>query len=177
MDRAHFDHVLFAVGDATGAAEIVVIGSQALLGSVAAPPESLLRSMEADVFVPGDPAKSDVIDAFLGDGSAFSEAFGYYAHGVGPETLVAPGGWEARLVPFEVSPRGASTRTIVARCLEPHDLVLSKCAAGRERDWDYAWSALDSGVVQLAVLLERLRDLPVPDGTRERIAALLNRPR
>jgi hypothetical protein len=29
----------------------------------------------------------------LGDGSPFHAAFGYYAHGVGPETAKAPAGW------------------------------------------------------------------------------------
>ncbi len=90
-------------------------------------------------------------------------AYGYYAHGVGPETAKAPSGWQERLVKRDVPPRAGSDATIVAWCLEVHDLVLSKCAAGRERDWDYAREALRAQIVGPDVLLARIPDLPVSD--------------
>jgi hypothetical protein len=46
----------------------------------------LLTSQEADIYPLGDPAKSDLIDGTIGELSPFHETFGYYAHGVGPET-------------------------------------------------------------------------------------------
>jgi len=118
-----------------------VIGSQAILGSYERPPEELLHSLEVDIWPLRDPGGADLIDGALGDGSQFHVAFGYYAHGVGPETAKAPAGWRERLVKRDVPPRAGAERTIVAWCLEVHDLVLSKCAAGRERDWDYAGGA------------------------------------
>jgi hypothetical protein len=44
-----------------------------------------------------------------------------------------------------------------------HDLVLSKCAAERERDWHYAREALRALIVDPDVLLARVPDLPVSD--------------
>jgi hypothetical protein len=49
----------------------------------------------------------------------------------------------------------------VAFCLEPHDLILSKLAANRERDWEFARQAIAAGLVDRGVLLERVVDLPV----------------
>jgi len=61
----------------------------------------------------------------------------------------------------DVPLRPGSEGTIVAWCLEVHDLVLSKCAAGRERDWEYAKAALRAQIVDPYVLFARVLDLPV----------------
>ena len=55
-------------------------------------------------------------------------------------------------------------------CLEPHDPVISKYAAGREKDREYVRVAIRNGLVDPAVLLERLAVTAVDPGTRERIA-------
>ncbi len=74
-----------------------------------------------------------------------------------------------------IPPRPRSARTPVALCLEPHDLVLAKCVAGRERDWDFAREALKAGVVNADVLRSRIDDLPVDEQQRAHIRALLAR--
>jgi len=51
--------------------------------------------------------------------------------------------------------------------------VLSKCAASRDRDWDYAAEALKAGIVQADVLLARLPELPVADELRDRVEEML----
>jgi hypothetical protein len=61
----------------------------------------------------------------------------------------------------------------IAYCLELHDLVLAKCAADRERDWDYAQEMLNRELVELDELLGRIGDMPVPAATREHITAML----
>ena len=73
----------------------------------------------------------------------------------------------------DVPPRPGSARTIVAWCLEVHDLVLSKCAAGRERDWDYARAALRAQIVDPVVLRARVPDLPVADEVIAHIETML----
>lgn len=173
MRPADFEHVVAAAAEVTGEDDLVVIGSQAILGSFAQPPEALLQSLEADIYPLRDPASADAIDGALGDGSQFHVAFGYYAHGVDPETAKAPRGWQERLVRREIPRRVASTRTPVAWCLEVHDLVLSKCVAGRQRDWDYAAQALNAGIVEAEVLLGRVPDLPVTDELRRYIERML----
>lgn len=162
MRREDFEHVIAAAAEVSGEREIVVIGSQAILGSVVDPPTELLFSMEADVYPLHDPEKGEAIDASLGDGSFFHGTYGYYAHGVGPETAKAPAGWERRLVPVEIPPRVGQERGALALCLEVHDLVLAKCVAGRERDWEFARTAIEHRLVDLEELFRRLPDLPAP---------------
>lgn len=130
MQRSDFDHIIAAAAEVSGEGELVVIGSQAILGSVDRPPQSMLVSMEVDIYPLHDPPKATEIDASLGDGSQFQSTYGYFAHGVGPETAKAPTGWADRLVRVEVPPRVQQARGAVAFCLELHDLVLSKCVAG-----------------------------------------------
>lgn len=180
MQLDEFMHVVSAVADVTGHDEFVVIGSQAILGTMPEPPASMLESMEADIFALHDPAAADAIDGALGDQSPFHLAHGYYAHGVGRETATPPQGWEERLVRVDVRIRAGPRRgrMVTAWCLEPHDLVLSKLVAGRDRDWDYAKAALKAQVVGGDLLLARLAELPIPAAARSliarRITALLD---
>lgn len=171
MRRADLLHVVHAAATVSGETEIVVVGSQSILGAVAEPPESMLVSMEADVFPLHAPDKAEDIDGALGDGSPFHSAYGYYAHGVGPETAKAPSGWDQRLVRVEVPQRAVSKVRAVALCLEPHDLVLAKLAAGRARDWDFARDAVAAGLVDPAVLRVRVHDLPVAPEILQAIVA------
>jgi hypothetical protein len=129
----------------------------------------MLRSMEADLYPRRAPEKADEIDGSLGDGSPFHRTYGYYAHGVGPETAQAPAGWETRLLAVEIAARVSSRQQVVALCLEPHDLVLAKCVAGRERDWEFAWEALAHELVDAQVLLGRIDDLPVDEEHRRHV--------
>ncbi len=154
--------------------EIVVIGSQAVLAKYPDAPESLLVSAEVDVFPRSDPERSDEIDGAIGDGSRFHQTYDYYAHGVGPETVIAPAGWESRLLRLEVPTAQRGERAfVVAWCLEVHDLVLAKLAAGRPHDYEFAEEAIRSGLVDLR-MLRRGIDL-MPDSRRELVRERLAR--
>lgn len=166
-------HVVNAAANVTAEADFIIVGSQAILGSHPDAPPELLRSMEADLYPAAAPELADEIDGALGDGSQFHRTFGYYAHGVGPETAVAPEGWHDRLIRVEIPARQGAGVQPVGLFLEPHDLVLAKCVAGRERDWDFARDALRAGVVALPLLLERVERLPVDDTRRRHIRAML----
>ncbi|HEX3240311.1 MAG TPA: DUF6036 family nucleotidyltransferase [Solirubrobacterales bacterium] len=173
MRRVDFEHVVHAASQISEEVEFVVIGSQAILGTDPNPPDDLQRSMELDIYRRDAPEKAEEIDGVLGDGSPFQRTYGYYAHGVGPETAKAPKGWEGRLILVEVSPRTASEQGAVARCLEAHDLVLAKCVRGDQRDWEFAQGALEAGLVEIEVLLDRVGDLPVDADQRDRISRML----
>jgi hypothetical protein len=112
--RHEFEHVVAAAANVADADDLVVVGSQAILGAYPDAPDALLRSLEADIYPMHEPAKADMIDGALGDGSPFQRTYGYYAHGVGPETAKAPAGWEQRLVRVDVPPRVRSSRKPVA---------------------------------------------------------------
>jgi hypothetical protein len=174
MRKADFDHVIAAAAAVSGEDEIVVIGSQALLGTVEDPPAAMMRSLEADVYPRAAPAKAEEIDGALGDGSQFQSTFGYYAHGVGPETAKAPPGWEERLIRVEVPRRPGEDGSVVALCLEVHDLILAKCAAGRERDWDFTRDALKAGIVDIERLRGAVEELPLDPAARAQVRAMLD---
>jgi hypothetical protein len=103
----------------------------------------------------------------------FQRTHGYYAHGVGPETAKAPAGWQERLIRVEIPPRGGSQRAAVALCLDPHDLVLAKCVANRERDWEFATEALRHHLVDQDTLFTRVPDLPVSDDLQRHVRSRL----
>ncbi|HWB72668.1 MAG TPA: DUF6036 family nucleotidyltransferase [Egibacteraceae bacterium] len=155
MRRDQLEHIVRAATALIGEDEIVVIGSQAILGSHPEwLPHVVLRSVEADVFPPDDPegAKSDVIDGAIGEGSMFHHTFGVYAHGVSERTARLPAGWRDRLVPVS----NENTRGAVGWCLEPHDLWVSKALAGRPNDLEFCRALLRSGFVDASTLQERL---------------------
>ena len=100
MNRAGLEHILRAAAAASDERDIIVIGSQAVLGQFPDAPEALLTSIEADVFPRHAPDKSLLIDGAIGELSAFHQSFGYYAHGVDETTATLPPGWVDRLVPI-----------------------------------------------------------------------------
>jgi len=174
VKRDEFEHVIAAAAEVSGEREIVVIGSQAIFGSVPDPPRAMLFSMEADVYPRHAPDKAEAIDGNLGDGSHFQGMNGYYAHGVGPETAKAPTGWEGRLVRVQIPPRMGQKAEVVALCLEVHDLVLAKCVAGRDRDWEFAREAIEANLVEVEELHRRLPTLPEPPADTGYIRKMLD---
>jgi hypothetical protein len=165
MRRDQLEHVIRAAAVLADDPDIVIVGSQAILGTAPDAPADLLRSIEADVFPRTHPERADVVDGAIGEGSIFQDTFGYYAHGVGPETAKAPEGWEERLVLVE----GPGTNGARGWCLEPHDLVLAKCVAGREKDLAFARAALAAQLVAGDGLLARIDALPVGAEHREAV--------
>jgi hypothetical protein len=78
------------------------------------------------------------------------------------------------LVRVEVQRRPGQSGTVIALCLEVHDLVLAKCAAGRERDWEFAEIGLRAEIVELRRLLDAVEDMPLDPAGREHVRAMLN---
>jgi uncharacterized nucleotidyltransferase DUF6036 len=162
MNRSHLEHLIRASADIADDEEIVIVGSQAVLGQFPEAPPELLVSMEADLYPLHHPERGDVIDGSIGEGSPFHDAFGYYAQGVAPSTAILPDGWRERLIPI----RNARTRGATGWCLEIHDLVLSKLVAGRDKDLGFARAALKHHLARPEILCERARSLPVSDEVR-----------
>ncbi len=165
MRRRDLEHLVRAAADIADDDEIIVIGSQAILGQFPDAPDELCVSAEADVFPKNKPERADLIDGSIGEGSPFHEAFGYYAQGVGETTAVLPHGWRERLIPVQ----NANTRGATGWCLEAHDLVLSKYVAGREKDARFIRGAVAAKLVSRETLLERLALMPVEEDVRERL--------
>jgi uncharacterized nucleotidyltransferase DUF6036 len=151
MTRSELEHVIRAAGRISRDREIVVIGSQAVLGQFPDAPGSLLTSMEADVYPRNHPERADLIDGAIGEGSPFHERFGYYAQGVGAATATLPDGWRRRLV----SVKNTNTDGVKGLCLEVHDLAISKYVAGRDKDLAFTRALFKHGLTREATLLDR----------------------
>jgi len=168
MTREELEHVIRAAADVAGD-HLIVIGSQAILAQYPDAPTELLVSQEADMFPRADPDAAIKIDGAIGDGSHFHDSFGYYAHGVGPETATLPEGWQDRLVAVRVPEPPENETYVTGWCIEAHDLVLSKCAANRERDWAYIEATLVHELVEVQVLVSRVDALPIAQHERDRV--------
>jgi hypothetical protein len=165
MNREEFEHVVRAAASIVHD-QIVIVGSQAILGAFPTAPSTLLRSQELDVYPREDPDRAAEIDGAIGDGSMFHRTYGYYAHGVGPETVHAPAGWQGRLERVELPGLRQRDGSAVGWYLEVHDLVLAKLVAGREHDIDFALEALRAGLVDLGRLERGLELMSTSDRER-----------
>lgn len=171
MKRMDLEHIIRASAEIASDDEIVVIGSQAILGSFPDAPAELLVSMEADVYPKNRPERSDLIDGSIGEGSPFHETYGYYAQGVDETTAILPRGWRERLVAV----RNENTRGKTGWCLEPHDLVVSKTIVGREKDLLFLEGAARHRLVDRERLLTRLGETELDDARRSLAAARIRR--
>ena len=172
MTREQLEHILGAASKIVGERDLLVIGSQSVLATwdESRLPREAIRSIEADVAtMDGDDLKSDRIDGALGEGSGFHETFGIYAQGVSLETAILPRGWQDRLVALDT----AATQPGRGLCLDPHDCVISKMIAGRQKDYDFATALVGSGLLDPAVLVERIALLDRAERDKDRIRAWL----
>jgi hypothetical protein len=156
MTRQQLEHIIRASGSITDQRVILVLGSQAILGSVEDVPEKLLVSIEADVFPLKDPDKMELINGSIGEISRFHETFGYYAHGIPPDSCPLPAGWEKRLNPI----KNENTNGVTGLCLSALDLACSKLAAGRPKDLDFVTEILAKKIVARQDLENLINDLP-----------------
>ena len=142
----------------------VLVGSQAIHGAVEQVPESVTASFEAD-FLLDHVAPSDLraIGRELGAFSEYQDSTGTHADPVRRSILTLPRNWESRLQPLTDCGRD------VALCLEPHDISVSKIAAGRDKDWTFIGECTVAGIIDVPLLLKRCE--AVPEHSRRLIVA------
>ena len=90
----------------------------------------------------------------------FTRTFGYYAQGIDISTATLPEGWRERLVRIQ----NPNTGGHAGWCLEIHDLLISKCVAGRPKDIRFLREVLRAGLAATDLLLERLETTPIEGG-------------
>lgn len=177
MRREQLEHVLRAASTIVGERDVLVIGSQAVLGAI--PEEDLpveaTTSIEADLAFFDDPAdeKADQVDGAIGELSQFHETYGYYAQGVSITTAVLPSGWRDRLISLQ-TPNTEPGRGL---CLDPHDCVVAKLVAGRWKDRDFASALLRERLVGADTLIERIDLLSVSPEAKTRLNSWVDKHR
>ena len=175
MDREQLAHLLRAAATIVDDGDILVLGSQSILGSADSEqlPNEASMSVEADLafFEDDDESKMDQVDGALGEGSQFHQTYGYYAQGVTIATAVLPKHWRSRLIQFPRSDASPSN----AKCLEAHDLVVAKLVAGREKDFEFASALIQAELIQVRMLLDRVEELDQPEAVRVRVRSTIER--
>ncbi|MBI5548168.1 MAG: hypothetical protein HY901_30170 [Deltaproteobacteria bacterium] len=167
MNRQQLEHVVRAACAIADDDELIILGSQAVLGQFPDAPAELLTSMELDVFPKNKPELADLIEGSIGELSLFHETFGYYADGVDETTATLPPGWRERLVPV----RGPGTAGKTGWALEIHDLLLAKYVANREKDRIFTRAALRHCLADPGELRRRLSSMPLDVALKAQIAA------
>ena len=67
MNRAQLEHAIRAACDVARDSELLIFGSQAILGSFPDAPEALRTSIEVDIQPKNFPENTDLIDGNLGE--------------------------------------------------------------------------------------------------------------
>ena len=155
MNREQLAHVLRAACTIVGDKDVLVIGSQSILGSYDEDelPAEATASIEADIAFLDDPdrEKADQVEGIIGELSGFHALNGFYAEGIHVETAILPEGWRDRLVGWDL----LSSAPAEPHFLEPHDLAVSKLAAGREKDKTFVNALIVNGMLDVKTLHER----------------------
>jgi hypothetical protein len=167
MNRTQLEHIIRVASRISDDREIVVVGSSAIHALDARLPPIAFRTHDADVYPLNHPERAEDIDGAIGELSQFHLTFGYYAQGVGPETAILPAGWQDRVKRLAVPDADGAT----ALCIDVHDLVLSKYAAGREKDIEFNQAIIRAGLVAKKPLAALLKTMPIDDEHKARIAA------
>lgn len=105
MTREELEHLLRAAATIAERRDVLVLGSQAILGTYDEDELSATTTMsvEADLaFLDDDDQEiADRVDGLIGEDSYFHRTHGVYGQGVGVSVAILPDGWFERLVIIE----------------------------------------------------------------------------
>ncbi|MBL3685681.1 hypothetical protein D3248_01750 [Leucobacter zeae] len=167
MQRRDLEHVILAACKIAQQDQVLVIGSQSILGTYSEfeLPEESTHSTEADVFplFDDDGSRSTLIDGTIGELSPFHQQFGYYAQGVDRRTATLPTGWPSRLVPV----RNENTEYRTGWCLDVHDLCVAKLVANRDKDRSFLKALIENDLVSVATIIDRLESTELDEARKD----------
>mgnify|MGYP001579712555 CR=1 FL=1 len=179
MRRDQLEHAIRTACQVIGHREVIVIGSQAILGTYHEDdlPAAATMSVEVDVLPMGsDPEAvaelADRIEGAAGEWSAFEQLHGFSIDGVDLSTAILPKGWKRRLVKV----RNANTAHISGEpqftgwCLDKEDLCASKLCAHREKDLNFVRALVGAGLVDAGLIAGRLGAVPAKNRPAAEVA-------
>ncbi|QDO90437.1 hypothetical protein FNH13_14880 [Ornithinimicrobium ciconiae] len=168
MRRDQLEHAIRTACQIIGHPDVIVVGSQAILGSIVEGelPAAATMSMEVDILpIAADNDETarlaDLIEGVAGEFSPFEDLHGFSIDGVDLQTSVLPPGWRDRLVPVTnantAAPGGDPQFT--GWCLDKEDLCVAKLCALREKDRNFVAALVRADLVDTRVILGRLATL------------------
>ena len=166
MRYDQLEHAIRAACAVSGDTEVLIFGSQAILGTYPQAPEPLRASIEVDLQPKNKEEQTVYVDGALGEGSRFHETHGFYVHGISIDAATLPADWDNRTVRVCDD---YNTRGCIGYCLEAHDLAASKLVAFRDKDREFVIVLLNENLIDPLTLLERISGLPVSAEVRGRL--------
>lgn len=169
MRRDQLEHAIRAACQIIGQEAVIVVGSQAILGSIPERelPAAATMSLEIDILpIASDNDETarlaDLIEGVAGEFSPFEELHGFSIDGVDLTTSVLPDGWRDRLVRVSnantAAPSGEPQFT--GWCLDKEDLCVAKLCALREKDRNFVTALIEADLVVVELIAERLTAVP-----------------
>ncbi len=164
--------ILRRAADVTGWTEFVVIGSQAIHGTIENPDiREVIRSNDVDIYPKGgygaNNAMWETVLVELGQDSDYHLETDTYVEAVPPTLARLPCGWLDRAIIKNIGSIGFGNgrRPINLYFPEIHDLVVSKIMIGvhREKDRAFLNAVVRLGLVNRETLEERLGSTSLPD--------------
>jgi hypothetical protein len=165
MRRDQLEHAIRTACQIIERPEVIVVGSQAILGSFGEDelPADATMSVEVDILPIANSNDetahlADLIEGVAGEFSTFEQLHGFSIDGVDLETSTLPDGWRDRLVKVQnantAAPAGQPQFT--GWCLDKEDLCVAKLCAFREKDRNFVAALLEARLVKAGVIHERL---------------------
>lgn len=142
MNRQQLYHAIRAAGAIAGVDRVIIVGSQAILGSFDTDELPAITHMSAEVDVMPDVDDfqrmvelSDLIEGVGGELSPFEELHGFALDGVDLTTSILPLGWRDRLVEVsnEFTQDPVTGKQYTGLCLDPADLCVANSAPDARR--------------------------------------------
>jgi hypothetical protein len=169
MRREQLEHAIRTACQVIGGTDVIVVGSQAILGTFREDelPVEATMSIEVDILPIADDNEktarlADLIEGVAGEFSSFEELHGFSIDGVDLETSILSEGWRDRLVIVQnantATPSGVPMFT--GWCLDKEDICVAKLCAFREKDRNFVASLLSAGLVDAETIIARLATVP-----------------
>lgn len=169
MRRDQLEHAIRSACQIIGQPAVIIVGSQSILGTFdeSILPRSAQMSREIDILPIGEDNHevqrlADMLEGVAGEFSPYEATHGFSIDGVDLTTSALPEGWRHRLVKVQnantAAPGGDPVFT--GWCLDKEDLCVAKACAFREKDREFIHDLVLAGLVDAAVIIERLDEVP-----------------
>lgn len=170
MRRDQLEHAIRTPCQIIQQPEVIVVGSQAILGTYdeSQLPHAATMSIEVDILPIADTNAeaarlADLIEGVAGELSPFEELHGFSIDGVDLQTAVLPDGWSNRLVKVQNANTAAGEPRFTGLCLDKEDPCVAKLVAFRDEDRNFVAALLTAHLVDADLIAERLSTIPRKD--------------
>jgi len=155
MRKSEVENLLMKCAEVSWKTEFVIIGSQAIHGTLADPNiDAVVRSPDLDFYPKaGYSSQNNDYEAMMhevGQDSVYHEETGTFIEAVSMTLARFPSGWEERTVrevigSIEVA--DGEQREVAVIYPEIHDLTVAKLAIGRDKDLEFLQGVIDLKLV------------------------------